>query len=51
MVAVGCPFVVVPGALLGGIVALGTKRSNLGLVILGVINSIAAAGVIYGSFF
>lgn len=43
-------FVVLPGALLGGIIALATKRSSFGLVVLIFINAIAALGILYGSF-
>lgn len=44
-------FIVLPGALVGGIVALATQRSRLGLFVLIFANSIAAIGVVYGSFF
>ena len=42
-------FVVFPGALLGGIVALAARRAKPALIVLIVVNSVAAIAIIYGS--
>lgn len=42
-------FAVLPGVLLGGIIALATKRSKLGLLILGAVNAVASIALLYGS--
>lgn len=42
-------FMVIPGLLVGGIVGLATKKSTLGLWIMGLINLAGAAAIFYGS--